>query len=195
MKNSNVNKMVKIAMLSAVSALLMYIDIPLWFAPPFYKIDLSEVAVLIGAFAMGPLAGVLIELLKILLIMVIKGTQTYCVGECANFVIGCALVLPAALIYKNHKTQKCAIVGMISGTLIMTAVGCFVNAYVMLPAYSAAFEMPIDALIAMGTKVNENITSMTTFVFLAVVPFNLLKGLVVSLITFILYKRVRMILK
>ena len=195
MKNSKTNKMVKIAMLAAVSALLMYIEIPLWFAPPFYEIDLSEVVVLIGAFSMGPLAGTLIELVKILVKLVLKGTQTYGVGECANFAIGCALVLPAALIYKKHKTQKGAIIGMVSGTLIMTFISCFINAYVMLPAYSMAFKMPMDAIIAMGTEVNKNITSMSTFVFLAVAPFNLLKGLIVSLLTFLLYKHVRVILK
>lgn len=195
MENSKVNKMVKIAMLAAVSALLMYIEIPLWFAPPFYEIDLSEVPVLIGAFSMGPLAGTLIELVKILVKLVIKGTQTYGVGECANFFIGCALVLPAALVYKKNKTQKGAIIGMVVGTLVMTFIGCFINAYVMLPAYSAAFKMPIDALVAMGTKVNKNITSMSTFVFFAVVPFNFIKCVIVSVITFLLYKRVRTILK
>lgn len=195
MNNFKINKMVKIAMLAAVSALLMYIEIPLWFAPPFYEIDLSEVPVLIGAFSMGPLAGVLIELVKILVKVVLKGSQTYGVGELANFAIGCALILPAAIIYKKHKTQKGAIAGMISGTVFMTFIGCFINAYVMLPAYSWAFKMPIDAIIAMGTKVNGNINSMLTFVILAVVPFNFIKGIIVSVITFLLYKRVRIILK
>ena len=84
---------------------------------------------------------------------------------------------------------------MVLGTLIMTFIGCFINAYVMLPAYSMAFKMPIDALVAMGTKVNKNITSMSSFVFFAVVPFNFIKGVIVSVITFLLYKRVRTILK
>lgn len=104
--------MVQIAMLSAISVILMLFDIPLPFAPSFYKIDLSEVPILIGCFAMGPAAGVAIEALKILLNFIISGTITAGVGEVANFAIGCSMVLPAGLIYRYHKTRKQAIIGM-----------------------------------------------------------------------------------
>ena len=195
MKKSVLNKNVKIAMLSAVSALLMYVDIPLWFAPPFYKIDLSEVAVMIGAFALGPVAGVFIELFKIVLILLIKGTTTGFVGEAANFIIGCSFVLPAAIIYQKCKTKKSAIIGMAIGTAVMTAIGCVINAFVLIPAYAAAFKMPLDAIIALGTKVNSGINSLATLVLFATAPFNILKGILVGIITCLLYKRVRFILK
>ena len=107
--------MVQVAMLGAAAVVLMFFDIPLPFAPSFYKIDLSEVPVLIGAFAMGPLAGAAIELIKILLNLVMKGSTTAGVGEVANFLIGCAYVMPAAWIYKTQKTKKNAMIG-ISGS-------------------------------------------------------------------------------
>lgn len=194
-EKSNLRTMTMIAMLGAISMILMMFEIPLWFAPSFYEIDLSEVPVLIGTFALGPVAGALIELVKILLKLVIKGTNTAFVGDIANYIIGCALVVPAGLVYSHRKTKKNAILGMALGTAVMTVAGCFINAYVLLPAYGQAFGMPIDALIGMGTAVNPAIKGLGTFVLLAVVPFNILKGVVVSILTLLLYKYVSPILK
>ncbi len=190
-----IRMMAQIGMLAAISVVLMLFEIPLPFAPAFYEIDFSEVPVMIGCFTMGPFAGAMIELLKILLNFAINGTQTAGVGEAANFLIGCAMVLPAAVIYKKKRTRTGAIVGMAVGTLFMTFVGCFLNAFVLLPAYSKAFGMPVDALVGMGTAVNGNITSLSTFVLFAVAPFNLLKGVLVSLIVFLIYKKISPILK
>lgn len=192
---SNVRTMVTVAMLGAISMILMLFEIPLWFAPSFYEIDLSEVPVLIGTFALGPVAGALTELVKILLKLIFKGTNTAFVGDIANYVIGCALVVPAGIIYKMRKTKGNAIIGMVVGTLVMTVAGCFINAYILLPAYGKAFGMPIDTLIGMGTAVNPAITGLGTFVMLAVAPFNIVKGVVVSIITLLLYKYVSPILK
>ncbi len=192
---SRVRYMVQIAMLGAIALILMLFEFPLPFAPAFYKIDLSEVPVLIGCFAMGPLAGAAIEFLKIILHLLMFGTMTAFVGEIANFFIGCAFVLPAALIYKYVRTRRGAIIGMVSGTVIMTVVGCFVNAYVLLPAYAAAFSMPLDSLVEMGTAINSNIHTVTTLVILCVAPFNLLKGVVVSVIVFVIYKKISPLLK
>ena len=124
--------MVQVAMLGAAAVVLMFFDIPLPFAPSFYKIDLSEVPVLIGAFAMGPLAGAAIELIKILLNLVMKGSTTAGVGEVANFLIGCAYVMPAAWIYKTQKTKKNAMIGMAVGTVFLAAAGGLLNAFVLL---------------------------------------------------------------
>lgn len=179
-----------VGMFSAISVVLMFLEIPLPFAPSFYKIDFSEVPALIGGFAMGPVAGVLIEFIKILIHLIIKGTQTAGVGEIANFAIGCSLVVPASLLYRRSKTKTHAIVGMAIGTALMTIVGPVLNAYVLLPAYATAFHMPMDALIAMGTAVNSHINSLITFCLLSVAPFNLLKGVLVSIITMILYKHI-----
>lgn len=192
---SNVRTLVMVAMLGAISMVLYLFDFPLWFAPSFYKIDFSEVPVMIGSFALGPVAGAMIELVKCLLKLVIKGTDTAFVGDIANYVIGCALIVPAGIIYKKNKSKKAAIIGMAVGTLFLVIVGCFVNAYVLLPTYGKAFGMPIDALVGMGSAVNPAITSVTTFVLLAVAPFNLLKGIMVSAITLVIYKYVSPLLK
>ena len=184
-----------IGMLGAISTVLMLFEIPLPFAPPFYEIDFSEVPVLVGCFALGPVAGVLIEVVKIALNLILNGTATAGVGEVANLCIGCAFCFPAGVIYQKMKTKKGAMIGLISGTLIMTFLGCFINAYVMLPTYAKAFQIPIEGLIEMGTKVNASITDLFTFVMFAVVPFNLLKGILVSIIVLLIYKKISPIIK
>lgn len=149
-----VRGVVQIGMLSAIAIILMQFEVPLPFAPPFYKIDFSEIPVLIGCFVMGPLAGAIVELIKVILNVVISGTTTGGVGDIANFLIGCAMCVPAGMIYKKYHTRKSALAGMAVGTVFMTVIGCILNAYVLLPVYAKAFEMPIDALVAMGTAVN-----------------------------------------
>lgn len=188
-------EIIMIGMLGAIATILMLFEIPLPFAPPFYEIDFSEVPVLIGCFAMGPLAGVFIEFVKILLNFIMNGTATAGVGEVANFCIGCAFCLPAGLIYHKKKTKKGAVVSLVSGTLVMTLLGCFINAYIMLPTYAKALKWPIDTIIEMGTKVNAGITDLFTFVMFAVVPFNLLKGILVSIVVLLIYKKISPIIK
>lgn len=190
----NTRTLVQIGMLSALAIILMQFEIPLPFAPAFYKIDFSEVPVLIGCFSMGPFAGVLIELIKVILNVAIKGTMTMGIGDAANFLIGCAFCVPAALIYQKKRTKSGAVTGMVIGTVIMTILGCVLNAYILLPVYAKAFEMPLDALVSMGTEVNGAITGLMTFVLFAVAPFNLLKGILVSLIVFFVYKKIRQVL-
>lgn len=179
----------KIAILGAVSALLMLFEIPLFFAPSFYKLDFSEVAVLLGAFSMGPVAGIVIEAVKILINFVLDGSITAGIGEMANFIIGCSFVVPAAIIYKRNKTRKNAITGLIAGTVIMVIAGALMNLYVLLPVYASAFKMPVEAIVEMGTKVNSVITDIYTLVLFATVPFNLIKGILSSLITVLIYKK------
>lgn len=191
----NARTIAQIGMLGAVALVLMLFEIPLPFAPSFYKIDFSEVPVLIGSFAMGPVAGVLIELVKILLKLLTIGSTTAGVGDVANFLIGISFCLPAVFIYRKMHSKKGAIIGMAAGTIFMTLVGCFLNAYVLLPTYAKAFQMPIDALVAKGTAVNGHITSLFTFVAFAVAPFNLLKGVLVSLVVALIYKKISPILK
>ncbi|MEE3481610.1 MAG: ECF transporter S component [Lachnospiraceae bacterium] len=195
-KHRNVHKLVQVAMLSAVATVLMLIEFPLPFiAPTFYEIDLSEVPVLIAGFAMGPVAGIVTEFLKVLLHVLIKGTSTAFVGDFANFIIGCAFVVPAALIYKHHKSKHSALIGMIAGTVIMAVVGVLMNAYVLLPAYGKAFNMPIEAFIEMGAAIHPAVNSVMLFCILLVAPFNLIKGAVDTLITMLLYKKISILLK
>ena len=178
------------AICSALAAVLMLLEIPLFFAPSFYELDLSEVPVLFCGFFLGPVAGVICELLKVVIKIFIKGTSTAFVGDFANFFVGCALVLPATIFYHVKKSKKAAITGLAVGTVVMTVFGSFFNAVYLLPKFSALFGMPLEAIVGMGTDINPGITSVSTLVLFAVVPFNILKGVVVSILTFLLYKRV-----
>ncbi len=175
------------AMLGALAGLLMLIEFPLGFiAPSFYKLDLSEVPVMIGTFAFGPIQGIVIEAVKIILKLVIKGTSTGFVGDLANFIVGCAMVIPAGLIYKRKKTKKSAVIGMLVSTLVMAVVGVFLNAYVMIPMY-AAF-MPIEQIVEAGKAIIPWVKDTFTFCLFCVLPFNLLKGIIVSVIVAVIYK-------
>ncbi|MDI9508918.1 MAG: ECF transporter S component [Bacillota bacterium] len=193
----SVKAMTIMAMLGAISVVLMQFGIPLWFTPFFYELEFSEVPALIGAFALGPMAGVIIQMIKILLDFAISSTKTAGVGEIANFIIGCSFVVPAAIIYHKKKTLKSAIQGLIVGTLIMVILGGVLNAFVLLPAYvyfTSSFESVAD-IIAIGTKENSAINNMSTFIFYAVVPFNLIKGVLDALITILIYKKISGIIK
>ena len=175
----------------AIAAVLHILDCPLLFiAPEFYKLDFSEVPVLLCGFYLGPSATVACEGVKILLKLLLKGTSTAFVGDFANFVVGCSLVLPAAVIYHARKTRKGAIFGMVAGTLTLTVFGSAFNAVYLLPKFSQLFGLPMDSIIAMGSAVHAGVEDVTTFVLLCVAPLNLLKGVVVSLLTMLLYKRV-----
>ena len=178
------------AIFSAMAGVLMFIEIPLFFAPSFYEIDLSEIPIMICTFYLGPVAGVVGELLKIVVKLVLKGTTTAFVGDFANFVVGCSFVLPASIVYHMNKGKKSALTGMIVGTLIMTVFGSLFNAVYLLPTFADLYGMPLDAIIAMGTEVNSAINSVSTLVLFAVVPFNLIKGAIVTLLTMLLYKRI-----
>lgn len=184
-----------IGMFSALAFILFLIEFPLPFAPAFYQVDFSEIPVLIGTFAFGPVAGVMIEFCKILLKLLIKGTGTAFVGELANFAVGCALLLPASLVYERKKCKKNAILGLVAGSVTMTIFAVFFNAIYLLPTFSAMYGWPMDTIIAMGTKVNEKITDMTTFVILAVGPLNLFKSVLVSVITMLIYKPLSVVIK
>lgn len=192
---TNTRKLAACGMFAAIAAVLMFFEFPLPVAPTFYKLDLSEIPVLIGTFAFGPVAGVVIEFLKIAVKTAIKGTSTAFVGELANFVIGCSMVIPAGLIYKMNKSRKTAVIGLVTGTLVMTAAGALINAFVLLPVYSAAYGLPMDVLIGMGSAVNASVKDVFTFVLICVAPFNLIKGAVVSVLTLVLYKRISRFVK
>ncbi|MBQ7817340.1 MAG: ECF transporter S component [Oscillospiraceae bacterium] len=180
-----------IGICAAIATVLHILDFPLLFlAPEFYKLDFSEIPVLMCGFYLGPSATVACEGVKILLKLLLKGTTTAFVGDFANFAVGCSLVLPAAIIYHIRKTKKTAIIGLVVGTVILAVFGSAFNAVYLLPKFSQLFGLPLDSIIAMGSKINGNVNSITTFVALCVAPLNLLKGAVVSVLTLLLYKRI-----
>ncbi len=184
---------VLMGMFSALGAVLMLFEIPLPFiAPSFYGLDLAEVPVLVGTFALGPVACAVMEFVKILIKLVLKPTSTGFVGEFANLAIGCGLVVPAGIIYQINKTKKGALWGMIAGTAVMSVAGVVINALVMLPFYSNF--MPLENIIAAGAAINPFVSNIWTFAIICVGPFNMIKGFVVSTITWLVYKRVSIII-
>ncbi len=191
----SVRKLTRIAILSALAASLMMIEFQLPIAPSFYKMDFSEVAVLFGGFALGPMAAIWIEALKIIINTLITGTTTAYVGEFANFIIGLAMSLPAAIIYKRNKSKKSALLGLILGTIMMCIVGYLLNVYVVIPAYVKIAHYPLDAIIGMGNAIFKSVVSVKTLALFCTTPFNLIKGIMVSLITFISYKKISPLLK
>ena len=195
-EKTKINKLVIMAMFSAVAAVLMYVEFPITFiAPSFYEMDLSEVPVMIGSFMLGPCAGVIMEAVKVLLKLVLKGTSTAFVGDFANFILGCALVVPASVVYHIKKTKKSAIIGLITGGIVLIVLGVFLNALYLLPKYSQLYGMPVETFIKMGAAINPAISNIFTFVILAVAPFNLIKATVVGVITMLLYKYLSRLIK
>ena len=170
--SKNLSKFVKIALLSAIAVVIMLFEIPLIPFFPWLKMDLSELPVLIGAFAFGPMSGVIIEGLKILLNLLMTGTSTGFVGELANFIIGVSFVVPAAMIYHRNKSRKSAIIGMIVGGLFMEVAGILANIYLLLPVFG------------MSGKID-----MAQYVMVGLIPFNGLKAILVSAITMLVYKK------
>lgn len=180
-----------IAICSAIAAVLHMLDFPLLFlAPEFYKLDFSELPVMLCGFYLGPSAAVCCEAVKIILKLLLKGTSTAFVGDFANFVVGCSLVFPAAAIYHIRRKKKFALLGLGLGTLVLTVFGSAFNAVYLLPKFSDLFGLPLDTIISMGAKINGGIHNLTTFVLLAVAPLNLIKGLGISVLTILMYKRI-----
>ena len=180
-----------IGICAAIATVLHILDFPLLFlAPEFYKLDFSELPVLLCGFYLGPSATVACEGIKILLKLLVKGTSTAFVGDFANFVVGCSFVLPATIWYHVHKSRHSALIGLILGTLTMTVLGTAFNAVYLLPKFSQLFGLPLDTIIAMGSAIRSGVSNVTTFVVLCVAPLNIVKGVSVSFLTMLLYKRV-----
>jgi riboflavin transporter FmnP len=188
--------LVLMAIFSALGAVLMLFEFPIPFiAPNFYEIDLSEIPILIGSFIMGPVSGIIMEAIKILLKLLVKGTSTAYVGDLANFLIGCSLVVPASIIYKRKKSKKNAFIGMLVGTAFMTVAGVVFNYFILIPFYVKAFGMPLDYIIAAGAKINSAVSNKFNFTLICVAPFNIVKGIVDGLITAVIYKRISTFIK
>ena len=169
------------AILAAAASVLFLLEIPV---VAFYKLDLSNIPVLLGAFAMGPVPGCLILLLKSLIGLLHSSSAG--IGELADFIMGLALVLPVGIYYRRDKTKKGALIGMAIGTLCMIIVSVFVNKFIMLPFYMGAFHMDMDAILKFAGIAA--VDSEWKLLLMVTAPFNLLKGVVLSLVTALIYK-------
>lgn len=190
-RTSKTRWMCTVAICGAIASVLHLLDFPLPFlAPGFYKLDFSELPVMLCGFYLGPTSAVACEAVKIILKLLLKGTSTAFVGDFANFAVGCSLVLPAVIIYHTKKSRASALWGLVIGTLFLTVFGSTFNAIYLLPKFSQLYGLPLEAIIGMGSKINTGITSLQSFVLLAVAPLNLIKGVAISVLTLLLYKKV-----
>ena len=197
MKKTNLlstSTLVKIAILSAIGYILMFISVPLpMLFPDFLKIDISDLTALLGGVALGPLAGVTIAFLKNLLQFVTGMSTTGGVGEFANFLIGGSFVFTVSYIYYKKRELSGVIIGLLAGMVVMTIVGCVSNYFIILPFYQT-IGWPIDAVVAMGAAINPTIDSKMSFVIWMIAPFNILKSGLMSLLTLPMYKKTEKIL-
>lgn len=178
--------------LTAISIVLMFIEVSLPFIPSFLELDLSNIPALIGGFAFGPIAGLLIVLAKDLIHMMISHTAF--VGELADFLMSGSFTLVASLIYMSKKSRSRAFIGMGAGTVAITLMGAITNYFILLPFYAKAF-MPMEQILNLCAQVNPLITDKLTYVLYGVVPFNIIKGLVISIITALTYKHISRIIR
>lgn len=181
MKKNNTNTMVKIGVFTAVAVVLMYFSFPLPLFPAFLRFDFSDMPALIGSFALGPVAGVFIELLKNIINIVISGTYSVGIGEFANFAVGAVWVFAAGYIYNRNRTKKRAVISLLVAVVVMSIFGSLLNYFVLLPMYTKAFHM--------------NLGNLAVYASTIILPFNLIKGVIISVVTFPLYKAVSVALK
>lgn len=182
-------KIATIGVLASISGLLMTFEIPIPGIPSSHKLEFGDLPALIGGFAFGPVAAVLIEFCKVFIKTLLRPTSTAFVGELANFMISCSFVLPATVFYWIKKTKKNAGISCIIGGTIMVVFGFLLNRFYLLPTFLKMFMGGnMDALIGMGSAANPLIKGMTGYAIFASVPVNLLKAVTVSLLTMWLYK-------
>lgn len=184
-----------ISLMGALSFVLMLFKFPLPFMPPFMDFDFAGVVEIMGGLMFGPLAAIYIIIVKILLKLVIMGTSSAGTGEIQNVLLSCAYVLPAVLIYMRNKTKKTAKIGMAAGTVAATIVAVLTNLFLIIPFYATLFGMTMDDIVAMCTAVNPAMKNTATMVVLGIVPFNIIKYGVSSLVALVLYKHLSRALK
>ena len=187
MKNFSTRNLAVVAVFSALAAIIYLFDFSLPFFPPFIKLDFADFSALIAAFTFGPVTGILIQVVRNALHLFVSNTGG--VGELANIVIGSTMVGTAGFIYQYNRTKAGAFKALLAGTIAMTLVAMPLNYYIILPLYSLF--MPIDKILTLSAKFIPAIHDKFTFILYVTLPFNLLKGAVLSLSSWLLYKKLQ----
>lgn len=181
------------AIFAAIAAVLMYFEFPIPFMPPFLKVDLSGAAILIGAFIFGIGPAITMTLIKD--IIHVTQTQTGGSGELQDFILLSLFVIVAVSVYNRHRTRKGAVVGCLAGTLVMSLAGMATNYLFIIPFYSKVMMMPLDVIFGACAEINPHISGMSTYLLIGVLPFNLIKGGIITLITMVVYKKLSVFIK
>lgn len=182
-----------IAMLTAIAFILQYIEIPIPIMPGFIKFDFSDLPAVIGAFAYGPLAGVIIELLKNLIHLPVS--QSAFIGELSNFILGAVFAFVTGFIYKKNKTKTGALLGGIAGAIVMGVFSIVSNYLVIYPMYYKVLNFPEEAILGMYQAILPSVQNILECLIVFNLPFTVVKGLISVVITFIIYKPLSPILK
>lgn len=193
MKNLKLNVLIKISMMAVIAYVIMLFDFSLPIFPSFLQFDLSDLPALVGAFALGPVAGVCIELVKNLLHGIFNGSTAF-IGEAANFAMGSVMVYVAGYIYNKNKSKKTALASLVVATAVTAVAASALNNFVLLPLYEKVLNFPIPAIVGMTHKVNPFVNDRFTLILWSILPFNLLKGAFVSAATMAVYKALSPIL-
>jgi riboflavin transporter FmnP len=188
---SKTRKLTATAVLAAAAYLLAFLEFPVPLTPAFARMDLSDLPALIGAFAFGPVTGVMVELVKNLLGLMTSSTGG--VGELANFLMGASYVFTAGAVYKHHKTKRMALVGGVTGSIAMGIMAAITNYFILLPMFEQF--MPLEEIIAAFGEFIPFIHTKLDVVLYNAFPFNVLKGLVITAVTMLIYKKLSPILK
>jgi len=188
-------QIVIMAMFGAMAAVLMVFEVQIPFAPTFVKLDVSDLPIIIGGFIYGPFIGIGIACIKIVLNLVLNGTTTMFVGELSNLILSIAHMLPTAIIYQKSKTKKSALIGLFTGTVVASVLAIISNLFIIFPLYSSLFNLSMDSIVEMAVATNPLVNDLLTMILFSLLPFNIFKFTIVSLITIIIYKKINVVLK
>jgi len=194
-KYLSVKNIARIGVIGALGAVLMMFDFPIFIAPSFYKFDIGDLPCLIASFAMGPIPAVFIQVIKIIMKLIIKPTSSAFVGEISAFITSVSYCVTAAYIYNKDKSKRGGIKAIIIASIVMVLVSSLANYFYIIPAYVNLYHMPLEAIIAAGSAIFPVIHDLLSFVLCCVVPFNLIKAIILDILTLSLYKRVSPLLK
>lgn len=191
----SISNMVKISIFAAIAGVLMLFKFPIPIAPPFMTVDFSDVATLVSGFILGPVSGVITVVLKNLINLMLNGTTTAYVGELSNIIVGSTFVVVSSLIYSHKKTKKTAILGLIFGVIGMSVIVTLSNYFVIFPIYAKVFHIPVDGFVKFVPKSYNIVKNYYDLMILSVLPFNIVKGTLNAIVTFLVYKKVSKAMK
>lgn len=188
------NNLVKIAIFSALAGLIMMFKFPIPVAPSFMTIDFGDVATLVSGFILGPISGIVTVVMKNIINLLLNGTTTFYVGEVSNIIVGSAFVGISSVIYHRHKTKKVAIFGLAVGVLVMTIIASLSNYFVIFPLYASVMGIDLQAFVDFMPP-NNYVNTFNDMILFAIVPFNIIKGTLNSIVTVLIYKHISVLMK
>lgn len=191
-RRMNLNTLVKTALLAAIAFILMYLEFPIPIAPPWLKVDFSDMPAILAGFALGPVPAIFVQLIKVVLFTITHGTTSGFVGELGNFIMGVALVVPSAVLYKRHHNKKSAVIAMLVGIIAMTIASGLVNYFMLIPAYSKM--TPLEVIIDLCAQIVPAADSVLGYCLIFAMPFTLVKSFLDCVVIFLSYKKLSPIL-